>query len=114
MPTTITGWNGASFKQNTIVKVSGCGVRIVGHKVVGQVAYLTVQTFAAGRISGSGANLVTVHRKLNKAAKTVSLKVPLKKAARSGGPRRIKVRVGFVPKKHGESRSKAFVTLRFP
>src|SRR4029077_17689634 len=50
MPTTITGWNGASFKQNTIVKVSGCGVRIVGHKVVGQVAYLTVQTFAAGRI----------------------------------------------------------------
>ncbi|HET7296150.1 MAG TPA: hypothetical protein VFI66_03365, partial [Gemmatimonadales bacterium] len=114
MPTTITAWDGAIFKQNTIVKVSGCGVRIVGHKVVGHVAYLTLQTFAAGRISGSGANLVTVHRKLNKAAKTVSLKVPLKKAARSGGPRRIKVRVGFVPKKHGEGSSKAFVTLRFP
>ena len=62
MPTTITGQNGKKFKQNTIIKVTGCGVRIVGHKVVGNTAYLTVKTFAAGRISGSGANLATVVR----------------------------------------------------
>ena len=62
MPTTITGWNGATVKQNTIVKVTGCGVRIVGSKIVGNTAYVTVQTFAAGRISGSGKHLKTVYK----------------------------------------------------
>ncbi len=43
MPTTIVGQNGVMFKQNTIVKAAGCGVRIVGHKVIGNTAYITVQ-----------------------------------------------------------------------
>ena len=59
MPTTITGQNGMVVKQNTQIKVNGCGVRIVGHKVVGNTAYMTVQTFAAGRISGKGRGLAT-------------------------------------------------------
>ena len=37
-----------------MIRVNNCGVRIVGHKMVGNTAYMTVQTFAAGRISGSG------------------------------------------------------------
>ncbi len=49
MPTTITGQNGTVVKQNTKIAVANCGVRIVGHKVVGNTAYITVQTFAAGR-----------------------------------------------------------------
>ena len=55
MPTTITGQNGKQVKQNTKIAVTGCGVRIVGHKVVGNTAFLTVKTFAAGRISGKAA-----------------------------------------------------------
>ncbi len=95
MPTTITGWNGATVKQNTIVKVTGCGVRILGSKIVGNTAYVTVQTFAAGRISGSGKNLKTVYRKLSGAKKSVTLKVPL--SAGRHRPLKVRVRVGFVP-----------------
>ena len=62
MPTTITGQNGKQVKQNTIIAPTGCGVQIVGHKVVGNTAYLTVKTYAAGRISGSGKGLSTVRR----------------------------------------------------
>ena len=59
MPTTITGQNGVVVKQNTKITVGECGVRIVGHKVVGNTAYLTVQTFGAGRISGKGGGIAT-------------------------------------------------------
>ncbi len=59
MPTTITGQNGFQVKQNTKMSVLGCGVRIVGEKVIGNTAYITVQTFEAGRISGSGPNLAS-------------------------------------------------------
>src|SRR5207302_7067790 len=38
MPTTLTAQNGKTFKQNTIISVKGCGVRIVGHKEVGRTA----------------------------------------------------------------------------
>ncbi len=54
MPTTITGQNGVVVKQKTKITTKGCGVQIVGHKVVGNSAFVTVKTFNAGRISGSG------------------------------------------------------------
>jgi hypothetical protein len=115
MPTTITPQNGgAPIKQNTIISVSGCGVRIVGHKVVGNTAYITVQTFAAGRISGSGPGLQTVYKRLNRAYKTVSLKVPLSSGGRSKGkPLRVKLRVGFVPKARHGARSAATTSVTF-
>ena len=114
MPTTITGQNGKQVKQNTRIGVSGCGVRIVGHKVVGNTAFLTVQTFAAGRISGSGRNLATVFRSLGSAAKTAALKVPLTRAGRSRHrPLKTRVRVGFVPRQRGAGSSAAFVNLTF-
>ncbi len=114
MPTTITGQNGKQVKQNTKIAVSGCGVRIVGHKVIGNTAYLTVQTFSAGRISGGGANLATVYRSLGSAANTATLKVPLSPAGRSRHrPLNTRVRVGFVPKQRGAQSSTAFVTVTF-
>ena len=71
MPTTITAQNGKQFKQNTKIATTGCGVQIVGHKVVGQRrACLTIKTFAAGRISGSGSGLATHPRTLNGAQAT--------------------------------------------
>jgi hypothetical protein len=112
MPTTITGWNGKVVKQKKKIAVRGCPVRIVGHKVVGHTAYLTVQMPAAGRISGSGSGLATVFRRLNKAT-TAALKVPLSRAGRHRHrPFRVRVRVGFVPKARGPH-SIAFVTLTF-
>ena len=104
MPTTITGQNGIVTKQNTKIGTTGCPVEIVGHKVIGNTVYLTVKTFAAGRISGSGSGLATVSRTLNGASGGASLKVPLSSSGRSRGrPFSVKVRVGFLPKKPGST-----------
>jgi hypothetical protein len=114
MPTTMTGQNGVVVKQNTTIKVNTCGVRVVGHKIVGNTAYITVQTFAAGRISGKGASVATRFRKLAKAQKKVTLKVPLTRAgSRRHGPFKVKLRVGFVPKAKGAPSSVSFVTVTF-
>jgi hypothetical protein len=113
MPTTIVAQNGLQVKQNTKTSVTGCGVRIVGHKVVGNTAYITVQTFAAGRVSGGGSNLATVYRHLNRAERIATLKVPLSRRGQSRGrPLRARLRVGFVPKKKGAN-SVAYVTVTF-
>jgi hypothetical protein len=114
MPTTLTGQNGKVVKQNTTISPTGCGVQITGHKVVGNTAYLTVRTYSAGRISGSGKSLSTKARTLNGATKATTLKVPLSSAGRNRRkPFSVKVRVGFVPKKKGGARSSASVTVKF-
>lgn len=115
MPTTITGQNGATTKQNTIIRVAGCGVRIVGHKVVGNTAYITVQTFAAGRISASGRGVATVYRHLRRAYAKVALRVPLSRSGRSHArPFRVRLRVGFLPSNRAKVRaSSATVKLTF-
>ena len=113
-PTTITGQNGKSIKQNTRINVKGCEVKVVGKKVIGDVAYLTIKTFAAGRISGSGSNLTTVARWLNTAQNTAGLAVPLNSYGRSHGkPLKVKIRVGFYPKTKGLYTSTAYTTVTF-
>jgi hypothetical protein len=114
MPTTMTGQNGTVVKQNTRIKVNGCGVRIVGHKVVGNTAYITVQTYAAGRISGKGSGLATRFRKFSKPQKKATIKIPLSRRGQSRHrPFKVRVRVGFVPKAKGARGSVSFVTVRF-
>ncbi|HEX3911656.1 MAG TPA: hypothetical protein VHW67_13250 [Solirubrobacteraceae bacterium] len=114
MPTTMTGQNGTVVKQNTTIKVNTCGVRVVGHKVVGNTARVTVRTFAPGRVSGSGAGLATKYRKLSKAQKKVTIQVPLSRKARGKHrPFKVKLRVGFVPKAKGQRSSASFVTVTF-
>jgi hypothetical protein len=98
MPTTITAQGGKVFKQTTKIKVPGCPVQITGEKVVGDTAYLTVKTGAAGRLSGSGPGLQTVYRHLKEAHSSATLAVPLSGAGRlKGRPFSVNVRVGFVP-----------------
>jgi hypothetical protein len=114
MPTTMVGQNGSTFKQSTTIKVKNCPVRIAGRKVVGNTAYLSVQTYSPGRISGKGNDLATVFRNLSQAQRSASLKVPLSSAGRRRGrPFSTRVRVGFVPKKKGAPTSVAYATVRF-
>ena len=114
MPTTMIGQNGFKVTQKTKLTVAGCPVRIAGKKTIGNTAYITVQTYSAGRISGSGSNLKTVYRHLGKAEKTATLKVPLSNAGlRRGRPLRVKLRVGFVPKTKSNGNSASTTTVVF-
>jgi hypothetical protein len=114
MPTTMIGQNGFKVTQNTKITVAGCGVRIAGKKVIGNTAYITVQTYSAGRISGSGSNLKTVYRHLSKAEKTATLKVPLSNSGlNKGKPLKVKLRIGFVPKTKSNGNSASTTTVVF-
>lgn len=114
MPTTITGQNGVVVKQNTVISVANCGVRIVGHKSFGNTAFLTVQTYGAGRVSAKGGGLATTFRRFSKAQKKATLKVSLSRRGRSRHrPFRVRLRVGFVPKSKGAKSSASFVTVSF-
>ncbi len=112
MPTTITGQNGKVVKQNTIIAPTGCGVQILRHRIVGNTLLLTVETYSAGRVSASGSGLSTVRRKLNAASKATTLRIRLSSRGRSRRrPFKVKVKVGFVPKKG--ARSTATVRVKF-
>ncbi len=76
---------------------------------------MTVQLPAAGRISGSGTDLKPSHATSATAARrrlNVSLSGTGKEILRKFRQLRIKVRVGFVPKKKGAT-SKAYATVTF-
>jgi hypothetical protein len=115
MPTTIIAQNGAKIAQNTKLSTRNCPVQIVKHKTAGTTATMTVQVPAAGSISAGGTDLRFNKHSVGKAGRT-TIKVPLTRVGREvlGKFRRlrIKVRVGFVPKKKGAS-SKAYATVTF-
>ena len=114
LPTTITGQNGLQVKHTTKIAPKGCGVQIIGRKVVGNKAKLIVKTFEAGRVSGSGTNLSTVHNHYKGAMSSTSLTVPLSPSGQhKGRPLKVKVRVGFSPKKKGAHTSVAYATVVF-
>jgi hypothetical protein len=117
MPTTVTAQNGVVFKQSTHIKVTNCPVRIASARAFGHTAYVTVQTFAAGRISGKGSFLAPAFRHFNGPQKAATLKVRLSRRGvgvlRFRGRLKIRVRVGFVPKKRGAPSSVAYATVVF-
>jgi hypothetical protein len=114
MPTVITAQNGAVYKRNNQLRVNGCGVRIVGRRVIGSTAYITVRTVVAGRVSGSGRYLSTRYRFLRGATRSALIKVPLSGAGRRHRrPFSVRLRVGFVPSNRHLASSTAFVTVRF-
>jgi hypothetical protein len=116
MPTTITAQSGAQLTQATHITVSGCGVRVLRTRVAGHALLLTVQTFGAGRLSASGANLHRLTKTVRRAGKT-TLRVPLSAhgaLALAARPRlKVNVRVGFVPKIAAEGVSTAFAKATF-
>jgi hypothetical protein len=113
MPTTLVGWNGTTIKQNTRILVRGCPVKIARRRVRGNAAFVTVETFAGGRVSGSGGGLASVFRRVRGPAK-ITLRVPLSRSGqRHGRPFRTRVRVGFVPSSRSEHASLAFAPVTF-
>ncbi len=113
MPTTITSQNGKTYKHNTVLNVAGCGVQVLGHRVVGHTLYLTVRAPAAGRISASGKGLKTVYKRATRAKQLLTLKVPLSSGGlRRGKPFKVGVRVGFVPRKGHNSVTHTSATFR--
>ncbi len=108
MPTTITGQNGKVIKQNTKISVSSCPVTVLGSHASGNKAVVTVKVPAAGRVSGSGANLKTIYKHPGK-AKKVTLEVPLTTSHR---PITVNVRIGFIPKKGSSSVAHAVVSFK--
>lgn len=114
MPTTVTGQNGNVFKQNTVIAPTECAVQVVGHRVVGNTAYVKVETYAAGRISASGKGLKTTRKTLGAASKSTTLKIPLSGSGRGRRrPFKVNVRVGFAPKAKGGKSSSATVSVKF-
>jgi hypothetical protein len=114
MPTVITAQNGKQFKQKTKINVKSCGVQIVGHKVVGNTLFLTVKTFAAGKIRGSGSGLSSVTRSFNSAQNAASLKIPLSSAGRRRHRHfKVKATVRFTPKSRSVGSSTATVAVTF-
>jgi hypothetical protein len=115
MPTTIVGQNGAKITQNTKLAVSGCGPKVLKRKISGNTALITLQTPAAGRVSGSGTNLKRVTRHASKVT-TLTLKVPLSangvRSLRKHGKLTVSVRLGFIPSKKGPT-SKTLTTVTF-
>ena len=115
MPTTLTAQNGATVKQSTRVSVRDCGVRILKRRVRGHRLVLTLQTFAAGRVTVSGRYLHKTRRKLKRGAR-FTIRVPLSRGAvsrlRAGHRLKVKVRVAFAPSTHGEASSHASTTVR--
>jgi hypothetical protein len=115
MPTTITAQNGLTVRQSTRIVVTGCGVRIVRHRVKGHRLLLTVQAYSAGRISVKGKGLRTTYHRVG-GATTTTIVVPLSRGGtRMVGRRRLKVRVrvGFLPKVRIEGASASFATVTF-
>jgi hypothetical protein len=110
MPTVITGQNGVVFKQNTKLNTPGCGVRVVGHKVIGSTAYITVRTVTAGRLSATGRFVHSTIRRLRGASNSALIKVRLNRAR---GRHSTRIRIGFVPSNRRLSPSVAYVTVRF-
>jgi hypothetical protein len=116
MPTTMTAQNGSQIKQNTRISVSGCGVRIVSHRVRGHKLILKVLAPAAGKLSVTAKGLHGRSRRVKKST-TVTFKLALTSAGLATlhrhRPLRIRVRVSFAPSRKSEGRSKASTTVRF-
>ena len=115
MPTTITGQNGKSIKQNTKIAVSNCPVqdrRPEGRRRqrLPDGPDLLRRTDQRQRQRTSRPSPGTSDRPQKKA----SLKVPLVSGGRSKGrPLKVRVRVGFFPKKKGAPTSAAYTTVTF-
>jgi hypothetical protein len=113
--TTLVGQNGAKRSQRTPIKVRGCAKSAVRSarymlprvRVRGHVAFVTLAVPSGGRLSASGRDMQSVHRRIGRAS-TVTLKVPLSGVGASALAVRHRLRVSvhltFAPAaRHGKT-----------
>ena len=117
MPTTITGQNGKTNKQNTQIQASGC-LPILKAKVKGHKVTITVKVPQAGRVRFSGEHMGIVTR-FPKKSKKVTITLPL---TSPGGTHtlkkhhnklKVKLRVGFIPKAKNGASFTSYKTVTF-
>ena len=105
MPTEFVAQNGAVMKQNTKIAVSGCNpaITVVGHKVKGNTATLTVSVPSAGKLTATGTDLSNATGTTSKPG-NVTVRLTLTKAGSAllekhkGRKLQAKVKLTFTPK----------------
>lgn len=117
MPTTIVGQNGKTVTQKTLIHVAECPVRIVGHKIKGNMATITVATSSAGKLTTSGRDLQKIHKQIKKAVGNAKIDARLsptgKRILANKHRLTVKVRVGFKSSEGAKRESKEFLKLTF-
>jgi hypothetical protein len=101
MPSEFIAQNGMQLKQNTQIAVTGCGLTILSHKLMGRNLTLSVLVPSAGKLKASGKGLSSVS-KTAKGAGTLTLTLHAKKH----GKFKTKVKLTFTPSK-GARQAKA-------
>ena len=83
MPTTLTGQNGATLKQQTLIRPVGCpvSVKLTRHRVTKTRLSLSVAVTEAGSVTVTGANVRRVKRSVGRGTFTIS--AVLSKAGRA-------------------------------
>ncbi len=118
MPTTITAQSGTQIKQSTRIAVSGCGVRILSHRVRGHVLLLKVRTLGAGKLKIAGKGLRGTRHSYSRST-TVTFRIPLSAASLRKlrrHPHRVlhlTVHAEFTPAKAGALRSGDLAAVTF-
>jgi hypothetical protein len=106
MPTEFIAQDGAVIKQSTAIVVTGCSpsITVIGHKVRGRTAAITVSVPAAGKLVATGKGLSKGSGKTGKAG-AVTVKLTLTKgeaatlARHKGRKLSARVRLTFTPQK---------------
>jgi hypothetical protein len=112
-PTTIVAQGDAKITQNTKIAVSGCAILVISHRLRGRRLILTVWAPEAGRVSVSARGIQRVSVRVKRAGEA-KLSVPLSArttAALDRRGRRLKLRIGFVPRS-GRNTSALALSLR--
>lgn len=117
MPTTIRAQNGKKITQKTRIHVTECPVMVLRKRVRREGATLTVKTASAGLVSTGGSKYLRQIRKQVRKGGRAKIQARLNakgvRALMRHHRLKVRVRVGFVPKRKDRRTSKAFVTIVF-
>jgi hypothetical protein len=119
MPTTITGWNGKTTKQNTIIRppASAC-LPITRHQVRGHNVIMTVKVPQSGRARFSGEHM-GIETRFPRRSQNVTITLPLTRGGlftlRHQHNRRltVRLRVGFIPRDRNGQPFTSYATVTF-
>ncbi|HEY4895129.1 MAG TPA: hypothetical protein VII01_03490 [Solirubrobacteraceae bacterium] len=115
-PTTLVAQSGARIVRNTPLVLTGCGLRVVRHRVKHKHALITLEVAGASRVTVSGSGVRGTSRRLRK-AQIFTVSLPLSRAGKARLRRHhrkgivIKLHISYVPA--SGKRASAQVKVRF-